>query len=213
MSRYNAISRSCLIAAALIATAAPASWAQYDMVGANINLDQQFDAVLTAQRMRVAQMQKRLLIEYFMQNRPRLEFQYRQYRASGAPYMSPAQFYYYDLLTAGGTDVAGGLAALRDQFAGNQAAIATVQQGYEAANAAWADRSARTTAAATRSSDAFRGNAPYVDSQTGNRLMLPDSLPAGTDYRSGGEIYSQNQSGTYYRWARNGSWVPLERGN
>jgi hypothetical protein len=206
----NKISRFCLIAAAALAFAGHAE--AQDIASMNRNFDQQFNQRLSGlQQQNAASMQQ--LWQYHLRvNGPRLQQQYRQYLASGNRGISYEQFAYYDMMTAAGTNVAGGMDAQRRQFEGNQAANRTVQSGYQSYNAGWAQNSQRYSDTAARYSEqAIRGNAPYIDPRTGARQMLPYSPPAGQVYNVGGVPHVQDQSGAYYRWAGN-SWERLQPG-
>jgi hypothetical protein len=206
----NRISRFCLIAAASFAFAGHAG--AQDIASMNRNFDQQFNQTLSALQQQNAASMQRLWQQHLRMNGPRLQQQYRQYLAAGNRGISYEQFAYYDLMTAAGTNVAGGLEAQRRQFEGNQAANRTVQSGYQSYNNAWAQNSQRYSDTAARYSEqAIRGNAPYIDPRTGATQMLPYSVPAGQVQNIGGVPHVQDQSGTYYRWTGN-SWMRLQPG-
>lgn len=183
----------------------------WGIAAANQAFDQQQAAMLANMQRQNANAQQQLWQQHLRVNGPRLQAQYQQLVASGNRTMTFEQFAYWDLMTAAGTNVQGALAAQRAQFEGNQAAYRTVQQGYASYNAGMYNNSARQSAAvANYTNQAIRGVGPYVDSQTGARLMLPHSLPAGQVYRDGqGNAYAQDAQGVYHRWSSNG-WVRLD---
>jgi hypothetical protein len=206
----NRISRFCLIAAAAFAFAGHAG--AQDIARLNRNFDQQFNQRLTGLQQQNAASMQRLWQQHLRMNGPRLQQQYRQFLASGNRGITYEQFAYYDLMTASGTNVAGGLEAQRRQFEGNQAANRTVQSGYQSYNSGWAQNSQRYSDTAARYSEqAIRGNAPYIDPRTGTTQMLPYSPPAGQIQNIGGVPHVQDQSGAYYRWTGN-SWMRLQAG-
>jgi hypothetical protein len=204
------ISPFCLIAVAVFAFAGHAR--AQDIASMNRSFDQQFNQTLTGLRQQNAASMQQLWQQHLRVNGPRLQQQYRQYLAAGNRGISYEQFAYYDMMTAAGTNVAGGLEAQRRQFEGNQIANRTVQSGYQSYNNGWAQNSQRYSETAARYSEqAIRGNAPYIDPRTGATQMLPYSAPAGQVQNIGGVPYVQDQSGTYYRWTGN-SWMRLQPG-
>jgi hypothetical protein len=209
----NAASTLKKLAAATVATlAVAASHAQWQgIAAANAAFDAQFNAQLGAMQRQNTQSQQALWQHHLQVNGPRLRAQYAQMRASGHANISFEQFAYWDLMTAGGTNVQGALQHQQNQFAGAQRANATVQQGHANYNAGWANNSARQSAAvANYTNQAIRGVAPYRDAY-GNTAMLPHYLPQGQTYQSGGNTYAQDANGTYYRYQGN-SWVRMDAG-
>ena len=199
------------IAVATAATLAIASsQAQWQGIAAsNAAFDAKFNAQLGAMQRQNAQSQQALWQRHLSVNGPRLRAQYAQMRASGQANVSFEQFAYWDLMTAAGTNVQGALQHQQNQFAGQQRANATVQQGYASYNAGWAHNSARQSAAAANyTNQAVRGVSPYVDA-SGRETMLPHYLAQGQTYQSGGNTYAQDASGAYYR-AQNNGWVRME---
>lgn len=185
------------------------AYAWQDMMAANMAFDNQFNAQLGAMQYQNQMAQQQLWQRHLAVNGPRLRAQYQQLLASGQRNISFEQFAYYDLMTAAGTNVRGGLDAQRRQFEGNQRAHNTVQSGYASYNRGWADSSTRTSAAlANYSNTAVRGNAHYQDPYTGVTHNLPYAQRAGEVYRDGHNYYVQDQSGTYYQWVNNG-WQRL----
>jgi hypothetical protein len=202
-----------LLAAAAVATIAmTASHAQWQGIAAsNAAFDAQFNAQLGAMQRQNAQAQQALWQRHLAVNGPRLRAQYAQMRASGRASVSFEQFAYWDLMTAGGTNIQGAQQHQQNQFAGMQRANATVQQGHASYNAGWANNSARQSAAvANYTQQAIRGVAPYRDA-SGRTTLLPHYLPQGQTYQSGGNTYAQDAHGTYYRHQGN-SWVRMDAG-
>lgn len=194
---------------ALALTAAPAQaqslWAQ------NMAFDQQQAAILGNMQRQNNNAMQQIWQQHLQVNGPRLQQQYRQMLASGNRGMTYEQFAYWDLMTAGGTNVQGAADAQRRQFEGLQAANRTVQAGNASYNAGMADNSRRQSeAVANYSNQAIRGVGPYVDSRTGITQMLPHSLPAGQIYRDGNNnAYAQDNQGVYHRWTGN-AWVRMD---
>jgi len=198
------------LALAAAALGTPSAHAWQDIMAANMAFDSQFNAQLGAMQYQNQMAQQQLWQRHLAVNGPRLRAQYQQLLASGRRDMSFEQFAYWDLMTAAGTNVQGGLDAQRRQFEGNQLAHRTVQSGHASYNAGWAANSARTSAAlANYSNTAIRGNSHYRDPHTGQTYNLPHAQAAGEVYRDGHNYYVQDQSGTYYRWVNNG-WQRLD---
>lgn len=203
--------RQALIAAAVALTAfCGAAQAQWQGIAAqNAAFDQQFNAQLGALQQQNQQYMLRIWQQHLQVNGPRLQREYAQLRAAGQPVGTFEQYAYWSLITAGGTNVQGAMQMQRDRFEGQQRAQRTVQEGYAAANAGWAVNSARQSAAvANHTTQAIRGEAPYVDPTTGRTTMLPHALPAGQAVQVNGQTYAQDRSGQYWRYENNG-WVPM----
>jgi len=196
---------AALMALALVAPAAQAQ----SMAAQNAAFDQRFNSWLGNAQRQNAQAQQQLWQQHLRVNGPRLQQQYQQMLASGKRSMTFQQFAYWDLMTAAGTNVQGALQHQRNQFAGQQAAHATVQQGHARYNAGWAQNSQRQSAAvANWSNQAMRGVGPYADARGGTQ-MLPHYLAPGQTWRDAqNNVYAQDAQGSYYR-AENGGWVPL----
>jgi hypothetical protein len=202
------------LAAATVATLAiGTSHGQWQGIAAsNADFDARFNAQLGAMQQQNAQSQRALWQHHLHVNGPRLRAQYAQMRASGHANFTFEQFAYWDLMTAAGTNVQGAQQHQQNQFAGNQRAHATVQQGHASRNEGWASNSARQSAAASNyTNQAIRGVAPYraTGDASGSTTMLPHYLPQGQTYQSGGNTYAQDAHGTYYRYHNNG-WVPMQ---
>ena len=200
---------SCLLALATVVSAGSSAKAQ-DIWSMNANFDRQFNNQLAAMQQQNANQMEQLWQHHLRVNGPRMQRQYRAFVAAGNRGISYEQFAYYDLMTAAGTNVAGGLAAQQAQAEGYRTANATVQSGYASYNAGMADNSRRTSAAlANYSNQAIRGYSPYNDG--GTTRMLPYYLADGQTYSYGGNTYAQDRAGTYYR--QNGNyWQPLQAG-
>ena len=209
MNHRTIFTRLTLAAMTALAFAAPAAQAQ-SMAQQNAAFDARMNAQVTAMQRQGAASQQQLWQHHLTVNGPRLQQQYRQLVASGNRTMTYEQFAYWDLMTAAGTNVQGGLDAQKRQFDGNQRANETVKAGHASYNAGMYDNSRRQSAAvANHTNQAIRGVGPYVDSRTGATLMLPHSLPAGQVYRDAQQnAYAQDQQGVYHRWDGNG-WVRL----
>lgn len=169
-----------------------------------------FDACMArfnnANQARLLQMQRQTFANYLKIYGPWLRKQYAAYRG---PPMSFERFAYFSMMSANGTNVAGGLQAQRDQFAGMQAAHATVQQGNASYNQGMAANSARTSQTAERyDQGAVRGNTAAIDPNTGQKVWLPYAQPDNQPFNSGGQTYMRNQSG-YYQWNGNG-WTLMK---
>ncbi len=194
---------------ASFAAAAPAQ-AQASCVG-RPDFDACMAAILQGQQARVAASQQAIFQQYLAAYGPWLRQQYATYRAQGGP-MSFEQFAYWNLMTANGTNVQGALDAQRQQFEANQRAHATVQQGYDAYNQQWWQNQQRQSAAVGRyTTEAIRGQAPYVDPRTGQSVLLPMNAAPGQPFNWGGEIYVRDNTGAFYHRQGNG-WIPLQPG-
>jgi hypothetical protein len=209
MNHRKLIAQFCLIGAtaAVVSTAAQAQ----NMWAANQAFDQQFQARLSAMQQQNTNAQQQILQNYLRQYGPWLQQQYAQYRTQGGT-GTFEQFAYYNLMTANGTNIQGGLDAQRRQYEGNRVANETVKSGHADYNAAWNDNQARVSAAANNySNGAIRGTATYVDPQTGASRQLPYYSAPGQVQNSGGNYYTQDQQGTYWQWNGN-SWSRMNNG-
>ena len=199
------------IAVAAIASTMPSASAQ-NIWAANAAFDAQFNQRLSAMRQQNNASIQALWQRHLQANGPRMQAQYRQLVASGQSRgMSYEQFAYWDLMSAAGTNPQGALAAQQRQFAGNQAANATVQSGHASYNSGYWTNQARQSEALNRSSTAFRGYAQYVDPHSGATTQLPYYLAQGQSYTHNNTTYQQDAQGTYYRNDGNG-WTRLNGG-
>jgi hypothetical protein len=213
------LKKTTLIAAAIVAAAAAASSATHaqglaGMAAANAAFDAQFNQRLQSMQQQNYNAQVQLWQRHLQVNGPRLRAQYQQYLASGQRAMTFEQFAYWDLMTAAGTNVQGALDAQRRQFEGNQRANATLQSGYANYNNGWWQNQQRQSEALSRySTGAIRGNANYVDPNTGASTQLPYHLPQGQTYTYNGQTYAQDGQGTYWRQNPGGyGWTRMEPG-
>lgn len=202
--RYrNLISRSCLIAMMAVGFASSAAKAQ--------TFDQRMSQILGAAIQQNADSQARIWQYHLQVNGPRLRAQYAQLKKNGYPF-SFADFAYWDMMTAGGTNIAGAQRAQQDRFEGWQGAHRTVQSGGQDYINGLAENSRRTTAAVENySNGAILGISPYINPGTGATQMLPYYSPPGQVFNSGGNYYYQDQSGTYHQWVGN-SWTQMRPG-
>ena len=174
-----------------------------------------FDACMQSftamQQNRLAQSQQQLFQQYVATNQEWLQRNYAQHRAGGGQ-MTFAQFAYWGLMTANGTNMAGAAQAQRDWFQGSQNANRTIQQGYADYNRGSAANSEATSRTARNYSEgAIRGNTPYVDPESGQTRWLPYASQPGQPFNSGGQVYVQAPNGAYYQQRGNG-WVPMQPG-
>ena len=134
----------------------------------------------------------------------------QQYAATGANrQMSFEQFAYYNMMTANGTNVAGGMQAQRDQFAGLQHAARTQQEGGQTYIAGMQHNSRVQSEAVERwTHGAIRGEAQYTNPQTGAPQWMPHYAP-GQAQNYGGSTYVQAPNGQYYQHYGNG-WIPVQ---
>ncbi len=175
------------------------------------NFDRCFANTLGMQQNQLAMAQRQNFQAYLSDNREWLQRNYAQHRANGGQ-MSFQQFAQWGLSTANGTNYAGALRAQRDRFNGQQQANRTVQEGFASYNAGSAARSAETSRIAKNYGEgAIRGNAPYIDPNSGQTRWLPYGAQPGQQFTSGGETYMQNRNGTYFQQRGNG-WVPMNPG-
>lgn len=209
---FKHCNRKQIVATLTTALAVGVSHAQWQNIAAqNAAFDARMSAQLGAAQRQGAQQQQAPWQRHLQVNGPRLRAQHAQMRASGRASVSFEQFAYWDLMTAAGTNVQGALQHQQNQFAGMQRANATVQQGHASYNAAWANNSARQSAAvANYTNQAIRGVSPYQD-WSGRTTMLPHYLAHGQTYQSGGNTYAQDAQGSYYR-AQGNSWVRMDAG-
>jgi hypothetical protein len=210
MSHRTLFARLAFAAVTALAFAAPAAQAQ-SMAQQNAAFDAQMNAQVSAMQRQSAASQQQLWQHHLTVNGPRLQQQYRQLLASGNRTMTYEQFAYWDLMTAAGTNVQGGLDAQKRQFEGNRRANEIVKEGHTIYNSGMYDNSRRQSAAVANHTDqAIRGVGPYVDSRTGATRMLPHSLLAGQVFRDAQQnAYAQDNQGVYHRWDGNG-WVRLD---
>ena len=179
---------------------------------ANAQFDAQQAAMLGRMQQQNAQSQAQTWQYHLRTNGPRLQREYQQLVANGQAAGSFEQYAYYDLMTAGGTNVQGALQHQQNQFRGQQQAYNTVQEGHAIRNQSWAVNSQRQSAAVENyTNQAVRGVAPYVDPNTGRTMMLPHSLQPGQSVQVNGVTYAQDQQGNYFRRENNG-WVRLAAG-
>jgi hypothetical protein len=170
-----------------------------------------FDACMASQ-LAVAQnqnaaAQQQLWQNYLKTNGPWLKQQYSHYRGP----MTFEQFAYWNLMTANGTNIAGGMKAQQDQFQGMQRAHATVQEGNSDYRQGMYDNSARTSQAAENyNQGAIRGNTAQIDPYTGQKHWLPYAQPNNQPFSYGGQTYLQNENG-YFVWNGSG-WAPMRPG-
>lgn len=148
--------------------------------------------------------QQQTFQDYVASNQEWLQRAYAQHRSSGGQ-MTPLQFAQWGLMTANGTNYAGALNAQRRQFEGNQRANRTIQEDYADYNAGSAANSAARSEAVRRWGEgAIRGNAPFIDPNTGQTRYLPYAVQPGQPFSSGGETYMQDPNGSYYQQRGNG---------
>jgi len=166
---------------------------------------------IAQQQGQLAQSQQMMFQAYIAQNQEWLQRNYAIHRANGGP-MSFEQFAYWGMMTANGTNLQGAAQAQRDWYEGRQRAQDTVQQGYDSYNRGSRANSEATSETMRRSTEgAVRGNAPYVDPQTGETRWLPYSAPVNQPFRLGGEVYVRAQNGAFYQRQSNG-WMEMAPG-
>lgn len=173
-----------------------------------------FDACMAAPVQRLQQQnamnQQALMRNYVAQNSPRIQQEYAQARNQGSP-LSFEQFVYWRIMTRNGEDPANLQRAQQNQFAGNQAAAQTLQQGYASQRQYMRDNSDRSAAAVENwTNGAIRGVAPYVG-PSGGQVMLPYAAPANQPFSSGGQVYVRDNQGNFYMRYGNG-WAPMAAG-
>lgn len=163
------------------------------------------------QQNQLAMAQQQLFQTYIAQNRDWLDRNYAAHRAAGGP-MSFEQFATWGMMTANGTNLDGARQAQENWFQGQQGAYGTVQQGNADYNAGSRANSDRTDRALQRYDEgAIRGNAPYIDPNSGETRWLPYAAQPGQPFNSGGEAYLRAPNGTYYQRQGN-AWIPMEPG-
>jgi hypothetical protein len=119
--------------------------------------------------------------------------------------MSFDQFSYQMLITANGTDIAGGVRAMRERFLGQQGAHETLQGANDIYRRGMQDFSQRRIRAVENwDNQAMRGQGDYVDAY-GNAVMLPNYAPRQRHQAQNGSIYTQGTDG-YWR-DRNGYFL------
>ena len=173
----------------------------------NMEFDARAGAQLGALQAQNAAAQQALWQNYLRQYGPWLQ---RQYVATGASrQMSFEQFAYHNMMTANGTNVAGGLQAQRDQFAGMQGAARTQREAGQIAIDAMRENSGRQSAAVDRwTHGAIRGEGQYANPQTGASQWMLHHAP-GQVQNHGGWNYAQAPNGQYYQQQGN-TWVPVQ---
>ena len=176
------------------------------------DFDMCMQGFVAQQQNQVALAQQQLFQGYIAQNRDWLERNYAAHRAAVGP-MSFEQFAYWGMMTANGTNPDGARQAQENWFRGQQGAYGTVQQGNADYNQGGRANSARTDQALQRYDEgAIRGNAPYVDPNSGETRWLPYAAPPGQPFNPGGEVYVLAPNGTYYQRQGN-AWIPMEPGH
>ncbi len=156
-----------------------------------------------------AQQQQQTFDYYLQIYGPWLQQQYAQYRGP----LTFEQFAYANLMTANGTNVQGALAQQQRNFAGQQQAQATVEQGdndYSGAISGNSDASIAAVEGWDRG--AVQGTAPFTNPVTGQTMQLPYSGVAyGQPFTSGGQTFVASPGG-YQMW--NGyAWLPMQPAN
>jgi hypothetical protein len=187
----------------------PNANAWQNIAAANASFDAQFNARLGAMQQQTNNNLQAIWNRHLQVNGQRLRQQYQQLVASGRAVGTFEQFAYWDLMSAGGRDNAGALAAQQRQYAGIVAANATVQSGHASYNAGYYANQRRTDAVMGRVSDANRGQSPYVD-YSGNAVKLPSSLPQGQTVTVNGYTYGQDGQGNYWRHEGQNSWSRVQ---
>jgi hypothetical protein len=163
------------------------------------------------QQNQLARSQQQLFQAYIAQNQDWLERNYAAHRAAGGT-MSFEQFAYWGMMTANGTNLQGAQQAQQDWFQGQQKAHGTIQQGnadYNSGSRANSDATDR--ALHDYGEGAIRGNAPYVDPNSGETRWLPYAAQPGQPFNLGGEVYVRAQDGAYYQRQGN-AWIQMEPG-
>lgn len=176
------------------------------LVQGNYLFGLQQDAWIQGMMQQTQAAQQQLIHSFIQQHGPELRSAYKQFiEQTGVP-ISFEQFVYYYIMSAGGTNVAGGLRSMQANFEGLQQAARTLQQGYDSYNAGWWANQQRLSGSMQRYTEgAIRGNWFYQNPYDGSVYTLP--------YRDGyysnpyGSFYSNN--GQYYYDHGTGWWTPL----
>jgi hypothetical protein len=164
----------------------------------NMAFDQQmFGMIEGAMMQNQAQMQQLYMTAY---NDPQVQAAYQQ---SGMQ-VSYDYYVYWYIMTAGGTNIQGGLDAQKNWFEGTQRANETVQSGHESYNGGYWQTQGTLGEVYGGISEGNRGNGYYQDPTTGVTYELPyASMTPGSTYEYGGNTFYMDQYGHYYQW--NGS--------
>ena len=193
---------------AALAATTPA-WAQdlNSIMQGNMAFDARMNAQLNAMARQNQASQQATWQAYLRQYGPWLR---QRYAATGANQsMSFEQFAYYNMMTANGTNVAGGLQAQRDQFAGMQGAARTQREAGQIAIDAMRENGRRQSEAVGRwTHGAIRGEGQYANPQTGASQWMLHHAP-GQVQNHGGWNYAQAPNGQYYQQQGN-TWVPVQ---
>lgn len=157
------------------------------------------------------QEQQRNFQEYVRTNQDWLRPNYQAHLQSGGR-MTPQQFAEWGLTTANGTNYQGAADMQRRSFEGNQRAHNTIMEGNRDYIIGMENRSRRTSEIAQQySQGAVRGNAPFIDPNTGQTHYLPYAAQPNQPFSSGGQVYVQTPNGAYYQ-QRGNSWVQMNPG-
>lgn len=180
------------------------------LVYGNMMFDQQFDqqlgSLMAANQAQVQQLWQVAAAD------PQVQAAYQQYMQSGQMPVSYDQFVYYWVMTAGGTNVQGGLQAQQNAFDGMQQANATVQGGFDSYNQGYYQNQATMDQTMQSYSDgAIRGNGYYSDPYTGETYTLPYSSGPGY-YQDGQNQFYQDGMGQYWHYTPSG-WQLLNPNN
>lgn len=198
-----------LLASAAMLGAANAQWGMDALLQQNLAFDQQMQAQMDALWAQNQAQYASIFDEALRAFGPQIEQDWRAYQYATGQAIDFYTFTYYWILTAGGTDPQGGLQAMRESFAGLQAAHATVQSGYDDYNAAASANSARTDGVLQAYGDAaVLGNGYWENPYTGEIFTLPYTSGPGY-YDVGGTTFYLDPSGAYYQNTASG-WLQLD---
>jgi hypothetical protein len=195
----NSAALLCLMFASAVEAQSCVGRPDFDACMARIN---------SANSERLAEAQQQTLARYMRVYGPWVRKQYAAYRGPPMPF---ERYAYFMMMSANGTNVAGGLRAQQEQFRGIQGAHNTIQRGNDSYRQGMHTNSDTTSRIAERyDQGAVRGNVAQIDPNTGQKLWLPNAQPEGHPFTQGGQTYIRDQNG-YYQWTGNG-WRRMQSG-
>jgi len=179
----------------------------FSLMQQNMAFDQQMNGQLEQMMYQNQAAQQQLMQSVIQQHGPQLRAEYQQYVQMYGGNISFEQYVYYWILSAGGTDPAGGMQAMNQNFQGLQQAARTQQEGFDSYNAGWWDNTRAMDQAMERYSTAYRGNWYYQNPYTGEVHTQPYSYGPQSYSSPEGQVYIDS-SGQHYLY-NGGGWTPL----
>ena len=164
----------------------------------NMDIAAMYNAMAAQQNAQMQQQTQQIILQ--VEQDPRYQSMYQQYRASGGT-ATPEQYAYSYAATGGFTPQ--GMQIYQNSEAMSAAKIQSAWQGYQNAVQGYRDAYGNYTGGYSANQNEFgntvSGNSTYVDPGTGNNYTLPHTWQADTYNQYEGQDYYVDQSGQYYR--------------